>query len=215
MCCRAAPAIAAAVCASAGRGRKCIGLLSLIILGAAAEPDGGGEALLAARPSPTGPRPYFVPLPDRRRTGSCTASSSRRARRLEPGLPVAYEARTPPLAAAARDAFACAWIYKARLQLPSLEEPRVIIATPRARTTSSRLCARRRARYCRKSCRPTGPGRRPLPAPPTPSPRSRTGRTRGSTSCPARCSTTGATFARANKSAVQRACACRSTTAGS
>ena len=177
-----------------------------LILGAAAETNGGGDALAARRRLAT--RPYFVPPPDLTKNWPCTARTTGARADWNP-VCRRYEARTPPLAAAA-----------ARLRSQTNGSAAQHHSGGAARRPQRHAHGRRR-RACAHdvrataatSCRPTGPGRPSCL--PHASPRSRTGRTRGSTSCPARCSTTGATFARANKSAGQRACACRSTTAGS
>ena len=181
-----------------------------LILGAAAETDGGGDALAARRRLAT--RPYFVPPPDLTKNWLVHGADHRRARADWNPVCRRYEARTPPLAAAAARLRSQDQSIK-RGPAPTLEESRV--AGNATRTDDVVALVRTTwARYCRNVVPAYRTWAALLPDP-TPSPRSRTGRTRGSTSCPARCSTTGATFARANRKRGPRGCACRSTTAGS
>ena len=115
-----------------------------LILGAAAETDGGGEALAARRRLAT--RPYFVPPPDLTKNWLVHGADHRGARADWNPVCRRYEARTPPLAAAAARLRSQDQSIK-RGPAPTLEESRVAGNATRTddvvalvRTTWARYC---------------------------------------------------------------------------
>ena len=119
---------------------------TLIILGAAAETDGGGEALAARRRLAT--RPYFVPPPDLTKNWLVHGADHRGARADWNPVCRRYEARTPPLAAAAARLRSQDQSIK-RGPAPTLEEPRVAGNATRTGDVVA-LVRTTWARYCRQ-----------------------------------------------------------------
>ncbi|CAH0367239.1 unnamed protein product [Pelagomonas calceolata] len=118
---------------------------TLILLGAAAETDGGGEALAARRRLVT--RPYFVPPPDLTKNWLVHGADHRGARADWNPVCRRYEARTPPLAAAAARLRSQDQSIK-RGPAPTLEEPRVAGNATRTEDVVA-LVRTTWARYCR------------------------------------------------------------------
>ena len=116
-----------------------------LILGAAAETDGGGDALAARRRLAT--RPYFVPPPDLTKNWLVHGADHRGARADWNPVCRRYEARTPPLAAAAARLRSQDQSIK-RGPAPTLEEPRVAGNATRTEDVVA-LVRTTWARYCR------------------------------------------------------------------